>query len=702
MTLPIQSDLHPPLGNPGGPCQVIERIERNIRSPRLKDDLVEDVNTGEDLSNQAASKVYPILHEHGVGDIKQVEITSHGQYRMDLRGITVDDVRHAIGSLLQQMDEWRVKKSPAYERMSAALDRGDKIEWVNPKSALKIVLSPIGEGVVRLVSTFWKGVSDPPPPHGSCVLPRHASLAERVVARYLEARAISIDKTRLYELAKTLQIVIERKTKGVEGSLGKRVLTPGAPYDIRAVDGSALTVYVRLESVLSQSPYYIVGGGMGHASGKTVVVVHVNGSIDAQNINRASQGHQTSVADQIYPVLIHEATHAADIFAKGEGVAKHMTMDEARDNAAYYNNPSEVRAYMQEVVHEAERNFPHFDKFLRAFKGPGKALEVILKQCSTWVEVSPHWTERNKQLVIKSVAQHLDEWQEHHKTGSLLMDKLAYAVVARYKSKVKTEAGNTVYTYSARQIANRNKKKALRIEALRKSIGDLRRKVKRDLKSDDPEKSMVALAVALIDHTYERPGNKDSADEREHYGVTGWKKKHVTFSGKGALIKYTGKAGVKHEKKVTDAAIKQALREAYEACDKDSANIFSGDWGTITADKVNEYLEPFDITAKDLRGFHANREMQERLKIRRSDGGKLPSDKKAAAKILKAEFLKALEETAEAVGHEPATLRSQYLLPGIEALYMKNGTVSSKLSSLFEEDGHLEDRVIARHLLELL
>ena len=120
MTLPRQSDLHPPLGNPGGPCQVIERIERNIRSPRLKDDLVEDVNTGEDLSNQDTSKVYPILHEHGVGSIKQVEITSHGQYRMDLRGITVEDVRHAIGSLLQQMGEWRVKKNPAYERMSTA------------------------------------------------------------------------------------------------------------------------------------------------------------------------------------------------------------------------------------------------------------------------------------------------------------------------------------------------------------------------------------------------------------------------------------------------------------------------------------------------------------------------------------------------------------------------------------------------------
>jgi DNA topoisomerase-1 len=294
------------------------------------------------------------------------------------------------------------------------------------------------------------------------------------------------------------------------------------------------------------------------------------------------------------------------------------------------------------------------------------------------------------------------------------MDKLAFSVAARFeaeaaakyktKKKVKTEGGKevTVYTYSERQIANRNKKKAERIESLRKSIGDLRRKVKRDIKSNDPEKSMTALAVALIDHTYERPGNDESAGERGHYGVTGWKKKHVTFTSKGATVKYMGKSGVKHEKKITDGAIKQALREAYEACDGDNKCLFSGEWGSVTAEKVNEYLEPFDITAKDIRGFHANREMQTRLKAIRSDGDKLPSDKKAKEKLLKAEFLKALDETSEAVGHEAATLRSQYLLPGMEEQYMKDGKVSDKLASVLEVEGTVEERLAARFVLGLL
>ncbi len=261
------------------------------------------------------------------------------------------------------------------------------------------------------------------------------------------------------------------------------------------------------------------------------------------------------------------------------------------------------------------------------------------------------------------------------------MDPLANRVAAKYKQKKRTEEGNTVYMYSERQIANRNKKKAERIEKLRKSIGEVRKKVKKDLKSSDPEKVLTALAVALIDHTYERVGNDESAKDG-HFGVTGWRRKHVSFSPKHALIKYVGKSGVKHEKKVTDAAIKQALRDAYEASDDDNAELFAWEGGRVSASKVNEYLKQFDVTAKDLRGFHANREMQERLKAIRGKGKALPEEKKAREKLLKTEFLKALDETAEAVGHEAATLRSQYLVPGLEESYMKDGAVSTKMSAL--------------------
>ena len=263
--------------------------------------------------------------------------------------------------------------------------------------------------------------------------------------------------------------------------------------------------------------------------------------------------------------------------------------------------------------------------------------------------------------------------------GEMFSGHFASRVAAKYKEKVKTEAGNTVYTYSERQIANRNKKKAERIEKLRKSVHKLRAKVKKDLHSQDPEKTLLALAVGLMDHTAERVGNEESAKDG-HFGVTGWRKKHVSFGPKGATIRYVGKSGVKHEKKVTDSAIRQALKTAYDNLEDDDAEVLSWDGGKVSAEAINKYLAAFDITAKDIRGLRANTEILERLKAERKKGGKLPDDKKKRAKQLKEEFLSALDDTAEVIGHEASTLRSQYLVPSLEERYLQDGEVIEDLS----------------------
>ena len=56
---------------------------------------------------------------------------------------------------------------------------------------------------------------------------------------------------------------------------------------------------------------------------------------------------------------------------------------------------------------------------------------------------------------------------------------------AKYKEKKKVPSkdggGTTVYIYSDRQVSNRNRDKAERVEGLRKGITDLRAKVKKDL-----------------------------------------------------------------------------------------------------------------------------------------------------------------------------------------------------------------------------
>ena len=77
--------------------------------------------------------------------------------------------------------------------------------------------------------------------------------------------------------------------------------------------------------------------------------------------------------------------------------------------------------------------------------------------------------------------------------------------------------------------------------------------------------------------------------------------------------------------------------------------------------------------------MHANEEMRKRMTQIRKAGPQLPRERKERDKILKAEFKEALEGTAEAVGHKASTLKSQYLVPGMEDAFLKDGTVIDKL-----------------------
>jgi len=216
--------------------------------------------------------------------------------------------------------------------------------------------------------------------------------------------------------------------------------------------------------------------------------------------------------------------------------------------------------------------------------------------------------------------------------------------------------------------ANRRRKKTVSVRKLAENIRSLRNKVTRDMKSDDEKMRMTALAVALIDKTAERVGNESSAKDG-HYGVTGWCAKHVAIDGDKVTIKYVGKSGVDHEKAFTDKAIAKMLKDAKDRCGSGDKRILScGDGFEINADKVNRYLRDYGVTAKDLRGFRANSLIVEALK--RSVVSKDRDERKK-------KFQDVVSNIAEKVGHQKATLRKHYLLPGIEGQYVSKGTVPS-------------------------
>lgn len=156
----VGADLSPPLGDPGGPCQVMRRIEDRVRSPGLKDDLLDDVQHGKSLSNPDAAKVYPLDHEAGAGIAKNLLITGHAQYRMDLRGVTVEDVQTSLKNFAKLYNDLKsMGKADFYTRQM----QGGEVAWIDPKTDLKIVFKVNGRESVTLITTFWQGQPDPRP-----------------------------------------------------------------------------------------------------------------------------------------------------------------------------------------------------------------------------------------------------------------------------------------------------------------------------------------------------------------------------------------------------------------------------------------------------------------------------------------------------------------------------------------------------------
>ena len=214
-------------------------------------------------------------------------------------------------------------------------------------------------------------------------------------------------------------------------------------------------------------------------------------------------------------------------------------------------------------------------------------------------------------------------------------------------------------------------KKKERTEQLSNNTQCLRMKVNRDIQNEDEKTALTALAIAVILNTAERIGNEDSADNG-HFGVTGFQKKHIHIIGNRIHFDYTGKTGMKQDKDFSNERIAKALKRAIK--NSPSKFIFeTSDGFRIKADKVNRYLEEFKISAKDIRGYLANKWMIEELKKQKS---KVKSEEPAQQKKERKKiFNKALSKTAGEVGHGKGTLKKHYLLPELSVEFIEHGHI---------------------------
>jgi hypothetical protein len=205
-----------------------------------------------------------------------------------------------------------------------------------------------------------------------------------------------------------------------------------------------------------------------------------------------------------------------------------------------------------------------------------------------------------------------------------------------------------------RQLKSRSR----RLSRIQTALTGLQAKVKRDLRSTDPDRFLTALAVGLMTETGE--------------DTVGSRKKNVHLGDDGAYFRRGGK-----KRMITNGSIVRALADAYEAKEDEDEELFAHDMGRVTADMVGQYLSGFKINMSDVRGMLASAQVTSKLQKVRAKGPELPRHKRSRSKLLTGEFMKVLGEVADDHGLEAEMLRYTYLPPGLEASFMTDGTVEN-------------------------
>ena len=195
---------------------------------------------------------------------------------------------------------------------------------------------------------------------------------------------------------------------------------------VHAVDGRDIEVIVQWKSRGSSSSDLVLGGGSGKTiqTKKPAVMIMLNGNLGAKAFT--STALRDIFVKDAFMTLAHELTHQADVFAVNPSVTTNQRLlkEDEMDLHKYYNNPSEVRAYMLEMAEEMQGYKNYF-----TFGDANKSFSLFVGWSKTWKRISPYLTDANKHLVLKGVYQAVQDYLEEKKPAEELL-KVAKALLA--------------------------------------------------------------------------------------------------------------------------------------------------------------------------------------------------------------------------------------------------------------------------------
>ncbi|MBW3578018.1 MAG: DNA topoisomerase IB [Actinobacteria bacterium] len=257
------------------------------------------------------------------------------------------------------------------------------------------------------------------------------------------------------------------------------------------------------------------------------------------------------------------------------------------------------------------------------------------------------------------------------------------------------DRGRKQYRYHDRWREVRDAVKFHRLGAFGGALGDVRRRVDRDLslRSMSREK-VLAITVALLDESLVRVGNEEYVEENGSYGLTTLRPEHVDVNTRRVRIAFVGKGGKQQEVEVSDRRLARAVRRCEEI---PGQCLFTyaddgGDYRAVESGDVNQWLRETtgaNFTAKDFRTWGGTVVATTALHACGPCDDQRERDRN---------WLSSIDAAAEQLGNSRAVARSGYVHPALEVAYAQ-GVVEEAFRNVRARRYHAREEVALMRIL---
>lgn len=222
------------------------------------------------------------------------------------------------------------------------------------------------------------------------------------------------------------------------------------------------------------------------------------------------------------------------------------------------------------------------------------------------------------------------------------------------------------YKYHTTWIAIRNNTKFFRMLDFGKILPSIRKRLKKDLSSDELNLNKVlALVVSLMENTNIRIGNHFYEKEYGSFGLTTLKDKHVKINGNKVNFNFKGKKGVMHAISLKNKKLAKLIKQCRDIPGKELFQYFDkdGNHHSIDSGMVNNYIHEISdetFTAKDFRTWSGTVLAFMALK----ETGCCETEAETKSNIIAA-----LDKVSSLLGNTRTVCKNYYVHPQILTLY---------------------------------